>query len=196
MKIWAVVPVKRLSETKSRLQSVLSPAERAALTIGLFRNLLTEIQKVDAIEQTVVISRDQTILEMASTFKTVSTQENETDDLNQSLQVGVRCAKSLGASHTFILPSDLPLVTKADLTRFLAYATENQLLICSDKAMRGTNAICLPTNLPYHFQYGPNSLAQHMAEACRMGLKPRLIINRNIQFDLDTIRDWQLYQLR
>lgn len=195
MNIWAIIPIKSLTHTKTRLANVLTPTERANLTICLYRRLLKVLQQLDAIEQIVVVSRDVQINQIAEEHETSFIQEPPQADLNQSIAYGVNFAKHHGASHALILPSDLPLVTKADLSALLDQAKENHLLICSDGAQTGTNALLLPLNVIFQFRYGLNSFEQHIVEATRSGLAVGVYTNRALQFDLDTEDDWYAYQL-
>ena len=64
--IWAILPVKLLEQTKSRLTAVLTPSQRAELTQFFVKRTLTVLQNVVHIEAIVVISRD---LKIAPTGK-------------------------------------------------------------------------------------------------------------------------------
>ncbi|MEM7335878.1 MAG: 2-phospho-L-lactate guanylyltransferase [Chloroflexota bacterium] len=199
MKIWAIIPVKTLSKTKTRLASVLLPNERANLTLKLLKRLLFQIDKVASIDRAIVVSRDERVCQLALAPNQSALSEPEGEDLNGSVSFAFKYAQQAGVTHCLILPSDLPLVEAADLDLFLSQIGKDTAgktaLICSDAIQMGTNALLLPTNKPFQFRYGPNSYEQHLEEMQQRGLNPISLFVPNIQFDLDNEADWQKYQL-
>jgi 2-phospho-L-lactate guanylyltransferase (CobY/MobA/RfbA family) len=73
-------------------------------------------------------------------------------------------------------------------------ASADPITICSDRALQGTNALLLPTNVPFGVQYGRTSFHHHQAEARRLNLPLHILNLPRIQFDLDTPADWLSYQ--
>ncbi|MEA2551520.1 MAG: Guanylyl transferase CofC like, partial [Actinomycetota bacterium] len=59
-----VLPVKSLSEAKSRLEPLLTPLERAVLTLAMLEDVLDVTEQLTGWE-TWVISPDETVLEIA-----------------------------------------------------------------------------------------------------------------------------------
>ena len=57
MSIWAIIPVKPLRDSKSRLARVLTPDQRAELTSELLLRTLQAIKTSQQIYRTLVISR-------------------------------------------------------------------------------------------------------------------------------------------
>lgn len=193
-RIWAVIPVKPLVNSKTRLASVLTQNERVALTLWLFERLLGEVNEVATVEQTVVVTRDARLKAVAERYNAWVASESTNDELNDAVTLGVALAAQNGATHVLVLPSDLPMVDREDLDWFLQHGGETAVLICSDRQMLGTNALLIPTRKTFAFSYGVNSLEQHVAEAARLGYAVHLLYNTHIQFDIDTISDWEQYQ--
>ena len=65
MIIWAIIPVKPLRDSKSRLAHILSSDQRADLTSRLLGRTLDTLNDVMAITQTLVVSRDPAALKVA-----------------------------------------------------------------------------------------------------------------------------------
>ena len=63
--IWAIVPLKPLNRTKSRLSPVLSQAQRERLSKQIFVNTLITLKKVRGIGGVLVVSRDTAALALA-----------------------------------------------------------------------------------------------------------------------------------
>lgn len=192
MNRWALVPVKSLQKSKSRLATVLSPRERANLTRNLLERTIAVLQETSAFAQVLVITRDEQAQQIGRQMRTLTFAESEGQGLNGALTEATAHATAAGAVQILILPADLPLVTAADVAQLLHFA-EDSLVICSDTHQTGTNALLRPTICPFTYQYGENSFALHTAEARRRGLTIVPLQIPNIQFDLDTPYDWQTF---
>ena len=65
MIIWAIVPVKPLRDSKSRLAHILSADQRAELTGQMLGRVLDVLGIVTAVTRTMVVSRDPAVLKIA-----------------------------------------------------------------------------------------------------------------------------------
>ncbi|MCP4358168.1 MAG: 2-phospho-L-lactate guanylyltransferase [Chloroflexi bacterium] len=195
MAIWAIIPVKSLQHTKSRLTAVLSASERAHLTSHLLTRLLIILDNTPEVAQIIVVSRDETIGRVARQHNAIPLVESPEAKLNAAVHTGVNFAAAQGARQLLILPSDLPFLTRDDVAVVCAPlpSTSPSLIICPDRHQRGTNALCLPSDCSFQFQFGPDSFQQHLQEARRGRLTPHIIHTPGWQFDLDTVEDWAIY---
>ena len=121
--IWAIVPVKPLRESKSRLSGVLTPDERAELTSFLLQRTLRILRQIAAIDQVMVVSRDPAVLKIARQSHAVTLVEGSRPGLNVALLRAAYVAAAQRATSLLILPSDLPLLTVADVEMMLTGAT-------------------------------------------------------------------------
>jgi 2-phospho-L-lactate/phosphoenolpyruvate guanylyltransferase len=197
MSTWAIIPVKSLQHTKSRLTAVLSPEQRATLTRQLLWQTVWSLQQVAAVEQVVIVSRDETVAREATAHHARIVAEEEGDGLNEAVSFGKMVASNHGGRNVLVLPSDLPFMTVADVETLLAVGetavSPPPLIICSDQHNKGTNALFLPAMLNFQFQYGPHSYEKHLAEAKRHQLHMHTISIPGLQFDIDTESDWHHY---
>ncbi len=53
----------------------------------------------------------------------------------------------------------------------------------------GTPVLSVPTDVDFHFAYGPRSFRRHAAEARRLGLGVRVVRDRDLGFDVDVPDD-------
>lgn len=194
MSICAIIPVKKLTESKSRLSQVLSVDERAELVAQFLRHELEVLRQVAAIEQVVVVSSDPVILQLAQAQGAAVLPEEQSEGLNVAVTRGVAWAREGGKTAVLILPVDLPFLHPNDITRLLAAYDDQRLVISPDGRQEGTNALLLPPLPAFTFHYGQNSLSQHLAEAQRHQLQTSLVIAPGLLFDLDTLDDWHTYQ--
>ena len=126
MTLHIVVPVKRLSESKSRLSSVLAEEERLALTWSLLCHVLAVVQEAQKSlgARGAVVSADQAALDAARQFGlTPIFEETLAEDspsgpeatLNAALTQATTWASGQNASALLVLPADLPFVTPVDI---------------------------------------------------------------------------------
>ena len=80
--VWAIVPVKRLSDSKRRLSGVLTSSQRNDLMWRLVQISLTTLQNCAGIDQVVVIRGDEDVLAAAGRQGAVTLNEGGSAGLN------------------------------------------------------------------------------------------------------------------
>lgn len=197
MNLWTILPVKSLARTKSRLSGVLSPEERAALTLHLLERTLELLPSVPGLGETAVITPDPLVTKMAASFGCRTLVEPPGSGLNGAVTAGVVLAAQHGASHCLVLPSDLPFLAREELVELVGLVAtavpHPTVILCSDRQQQGTNALIVPTGLGFCFGYGRHSFHHHYQEAARLGLACHLVALPGLQFDLDTGDDYAFY---
>lgn len=198
MTTWAVIPVKTLRQTKSRLTAVLSPSERAALTQQMLRHTIDVLQNAGVVDSVLVVSRDTAVVQLATQQDARTLAEPPDAGLNGAVQAGCRLAALNQAERVLVLPADLPFLTTADVALVLANNSANNIVICPDRHEQGTNALLLPAQAVFEFQFGPDSFRKHVAAARVVGVEygrstPLIVRSPGWQFDLDTVEDWAIY---
>jgi len=184
----AVVPVKDLRGTKSRLAPVLNPGARAGLTLYMMGRVVAALREA-GVEDVCVVSPDRIVLNEAQR-RGATPLIQESRGLNPALEEGRRRVLDLGASTLLVLPADLPLLDAEDVRAVLEEAGEGSSVVISpDGAHFGTNALLIqpPDILP--FAFGPDSFEAHLGAARRRGLDVRVCERTHLAFDLDTAGD-------
>lgn len=192
MNTWAIVPVKSFHKGKSRLASVLSVEDRVTLTQTMFQHVITTLQQVDAIDKILVVSRDETVANLASELNVTVYSKEHPRTLNAALTMATECAWNSTALALLIIPSDLGLLQASDIDMLLAQ--NGRVVICPDDKFDGTNALLI-RNLPrFQFHYGEQSFTKHLEEASFNSCVAQVVYADSIEFDLDTPADWQRYK--
>ncbi len=188
MNVFAVVPVKDLWGTKSRLRPILDPGARAGLTVYMMGRVVSAL-KGAGVEGVCVVSPDRIVLKGARE-RSAEPLLQESRGLNPALEEGRRWAMDRGASALLVLPADLPLLDAGDVRAVLRCAGEApSVTISPDGAHAGTNALLIrpPDALP--FAFGPDSYERHLRAARERGLEVRVCERPHLSFDLDTAED-------
>ena len=186
--LFAVVPVKDLAGTKSRLAPILDPVARAGLTLYMMGRVVAALRGA-GVENVGVVSPDRVVLGEAEE-RGAAPLRQESQGLNPALEEGRRWAMERGASELLVLPADLPLLDPEDVRAVLGVAGEAPSVVISpDYAHAGTNALLLrpPDALP--FSFGAGSYESHLRAAEECGLGVRVCERPHLAFDLDTAND-------
>jgi 2-phospho-L-lactate guanylyltransferase len=190
---WIVVPVKPFHETKTRLAPVLDTVQRADLTRRLLAQQLATLAPFRLLAHLVVISRGTDVLHQAAEAGFDVLVEARPHELNGAANQARLAAAAARAPALILLPVDLPWMSGSDVDALLA-APADQISIATDRHQRGTNGLRLPPELFFRFQYGSDSLFYHREEARRWGAPCQVLTRPGLQFDLDTVDDWEIYE--
>lgn len=190
MTFWAVVPVKPLRRSKSRLSEVLSREQRASLSEEMLVHMLQVLEQVPAIERTLVVSRDSQALSLARRHGARTVTERGSPDLNNALIRATLVAKTYGAAGVLVLPADLPLITKEDVLTLLELGREPPVVvIVPDRHKTGTNALLTSPPGFIAYDFGPESFSQHVARAKAAGARLEVCEIASVGLDLDLPED-------
>lgn len=183
----AVVPVKDLQGTKSRLAPILDPGARAGLTLYMMGRVVGALKEA-GVGDVCVVSPDRIVLNEAQSRGAVPLFQ-ESRGLNPALEEGRSRALDAGASTLLVLPADLPLLDAEDVRAVLDAALGQSVVISPDGARSGTNALLTrpPDALP--FAFGPDSFEAHLGAARGRDLEVRVCERPHLAFDLDTAGD-------
>jgi 2-phospho-L-lactate guanylyltransferase len=187
--IAAAVPIKWLSEAKSRLAPSLSMDER----VDLVRRMLN--RAVSALRDSGVVDRIALATPEPDLAKSLGVESvADAGDLNASLRGAVRWAQAARADGMLIVPADLPLITAEAIRRLVQEAAGRPGIVLARTQDGGTGALLLspPGAIPPAF--GPGSFKQHLALAAERGLSARQVTEGPLCFDLDTVEDLTVVQ--
>lgn len=187
-----ILAVRPFDQGKSRLAEVLVKKERIALNFKfLYRTFLVALQ-VFGPDLITVVSRSDAQLKAARIAGAHALPEGE-GDLNDALLQGAQDAVRRGATAILSLSSDLPYVEADDLRAMLAASAD--IVIATDAAGLGTNALLMRPALAIPYRYGAGSLAAHRAEAEAARLTMSVIERPGLARDVDTPADLEALRI-
>jgi 2-phospho-L-lactate guanylyltransferase len=188
--ISALIPVKNLSASKSRLANVLSPGQREKLSAIMLQRVLQVLQEGRRFDAIFVVTKDMRAAQIGRNYDAEVIWEPESADENLALGYATEFCHSRGVETLLILPADIPFLNDQDLGAMLNGATQQpKVALCPSKEGVGTNALLRtpPDAIPVRF--GPDSFSLHLLEArakkipCEVHHLPR------VAFDIDTPED-------
>jgi 2-phospho-L-lactate guanylyltransferase len=175
------VPVKLLSRSKSRLAPIMSPLERAAISLAMLEDVLDAATGVAGWDVWVV-SPDEAVLEIAVRRGVTPMQEHK-PPLSGAIRQVEQEAADRGASALAVLPGDLPLLRTEELAG--ALQTLGPVVASPATTGGGTNLLLRrpPRAIPARF--GPDSFRKHEQSARSRGLPFSVVESPGLAFDLD-----------
>ena len=195
MSLWAIVPVKPLRRSKSRLASVFSPEERTLLNKGLLENTLKALMDIPEIAHVLVVSRDTAALALARGLGARTVQENGSPELNTALARATVIAKTYATQSVLVMPADLPLITSEDVQIMLKRALDPPVVVVvPDHDRKGTNALLLSPPDLIDFQFGPDSFIKHCELAQAANARLEICELSSLTLDLDDPEDLTLLE--
>lgn len=187
MSIFALVPVKRLSESKKRLSTIFKLDERRDFAIAMLKDVLRAIS-LSRVERTVIIGSDQIVENLSSDFGGFFLPDTG-EELNQVIQYATGWCISKEAESVLILPADIPLVTSGEIDKIISLCSDKHSVAISPSHGGGTNALMRkpPDIISTHF--GMGSFEKHINEASRKGLQAKIYRSLRLSLDIDSPQD-------
>lgn len=190
LSIFAVIPVKILSEAKTRLAQILTSAERSELVVSMLRDVLEAVTNASALERVLVISADDTVLRLAHQYKAKSLREKAPTGLNSAVKQATDWCIANDAEGVLTLLADIPLITSTDVTEIISVSKqEPMVVIAPSKNEDGTNALLRKPPYVIPTYYGQKSFRLHLQEAIKRKLPYSIYRSSRMAFDIDTIED-------
>ncbi|HVH14359.1 MAG TPA: 2-phospho-L-lactate guanylyltransferase [Candidatus Angelobacter sp.] len=190
---WAVVPVKGLTESKTRLSTYLQGDNRRILVEALLDDVLSSIIRSRVYGTIMVISPDENVASRIR-LPEVSFLKQTGIGLNRAVEQANRLATLGHASSLTTVLADIPLVEPRDFEEIVGLGSPGRRVAMAPSMKGGTNVML--TSLPGAISpsYGRWSYSKHLRRAQAGGLNAYSISNRRVSFDIDTMSD--LLELR
>ena len=100
--------------------------------------------------------------------------------LNRAVEAGMEALAADGVAMVIVAHADLPRATRLDHC-----AGFDGITLVPDRHHDGTPVAVVPTGTGFRFAYGPGSFAAHVAEAERLGLAWRSLLDPDLAWDVD-----------
>lgn len=190
--IIAIIPMKPLSDSKSRLSKNFSKEEREDLALGMLRRVIGSV-KAASIYNLWVVGGDARVRNVTRNAGGLWFEEMGRD-LNDTLNMAFQRAFERGSSAMY-LASDLPFIKASDVHSVLqASRQRSHISLAPARRDGGTNAILVPQGTPFRAELGGKSFIKHLAQAASMGVSVAICYSPGLGFDLDTPDDLETYE--
>jgi 2-phospho-L-lactate/phosphoenolpyruvate guanylyltransferase len=188
MKYNALIPVKSLSQAKSRLASSFTQHQRERLVLDMFHHVLCVLLDTELFEKVSVVSSDKQVLEKAYLWGAQAVVE-EYHDHNQALHAAALREMSGGVTTLLTISADLPLLTAQEIRCLFEQSLKHDVVLAPSRDGTGTNAIMVHPPLAVPYVFGPGSLQSYVEAARQKHLSFSMYQSIGLALDIDTIDD-------
>jgi 2-phospho-L-lactate/phosphoenolpyruvate guanylyltransferase len=184
----AVIPVKGLLDSKSRLNRALAPQDKKKLILAMLKDVLRSAWDSELFDRVTVVSPDRNVEREANLEQGVFLHQE-----GIGLNSGIRQATLLGtrakSASLAVVLADIPLVQPKDLEELYAVGSSAERVVLSPSLKGGTNVMIRepPDLIPS--SYGRWSFSNHLRAAQKTGVPVYSVSNPRLSLDIDTPGD-------
>jgi len=182
--IYAVIPVSKFKNAKTRLSPFLSEEERERLLKVMLQDVTDTLKKY--VDKIFIISRDEDVLSYARSLNLDIILENENSNLNKALTQAMKYFKGK-ARKVLIVPSDIPLIGKTNVQMLIDASKSLDFIIVPSKG-GGTNMIIMKP-MAIRTKFEGFSYKEHVNAAERKKLNPQTHDSFFMALDVNTAED-------
>jgi 2-phospho-L-lactate guanylyltransferase len=191
MKTFAIVPVKKFENAKTRLSPILSADDRIQLSSLMLEDTLSVLGAVQSLKEIIVVSGDKRAGEIAARFGAKFLHEQKETGVNAAVKLADIYSSKKRADATVVIPQDLPLLDTIDVTMAcdLAEKEAKCIVICPSLRYDGTNLLLRKPASVTETYYDNDSYETHIKSARERGIAVKLFLSKRLMTDLDTPED-------
>ena len=182
--IYAIIPVSKFKNAKTRLSPFLSEEERENLLKAMLHDVTDTLKK--HVDKIFIISRDKDVLDYAKKLNLDTILEEENSNLNKALKQAMKYCKGK-ARKVIIVPSDVPLIGKTNVQMLIDASKSLDFIIVPSKG-GGTNMIIMKP-MAIHTRFEGFSYKEHIQAAERKKLNPQVHDSFFMALDVNTAED-------
>ena len=182
--IYAIIPVSKFKNAKTRLSPFLTEEEREDLLKAMLHDVTDTLKKY--VDKIFIISRDEDVLTYAEKLNLDTILEDENSNLNKALKQAMKYCKGK-TKKVIIVPSDVPLIGKTNVQMLIDASKSLDFIIVPSKG-GGTNMIIMKP-MAIHTRFEGFSYKEHVQSAERKKLNPQVHDSFFMALDVNTAED-------
>ncbi len=186
--IYAIIPVKKLADSKKRLSTVFTPQQREMLTLTMLQDVLKALQ-TSVVDKVVVVADDFIVRKTAEEFGAFY-RFAKGASLNSTIDETTSYCIQKGARSVLVLPADVPLIDSEEINRIIQLADDvSSAIVLSPSHDWGTNALYQHPPKLIPACYGPESFLKHIRQAFLNNIGVRIHFSSKLAADIDSAED-------
>jgi 2-phospho-L-lactate/phosphoenolpyruvate guanylyltransferase len=187
----AILPVKRFTAAKQRLDGDLSDGLRRALAEAMVTDVLIALRRARRVDDVLVVSGESAAVALAAGYDAGAVIDDPSDSGHSAAALrGIEAALERGASRVLLVPGDCPALDPAELDALLARPEHPpEVVVVPDRHGSGTNALLLTPPDVMAPSFGPGSCERHAQLAREAGAAVEVVAVPSLGMDVDTLDD-------
>jgi 2-phospho-L-lactate/phosphoenolpyruvate guanylyltransferase len=191
MKIFAIVPIKKFENAKTRLSPLLDTDERIHFSLLMLQDTLQTLSAVQSLSQIITVSADKRVEEIAVKYRATFLLEEKERGVNSAIALADSYCIREAADATMVIPHDLPLLDSIDISKACELA-ENEsrcIVICPSLRYDGTNILLRKPPTIIATFYDADSYNAHVRAAAGLDIPVKRLFSKGLMQDIDTPED-------
>lgn len=184
---WALIPVKGLTDSKTRLSTYLA-SERSAFVEALLQDVLHSVMNSRVYDEIIVTSPDENV-GLQTRSKRVSFLKQTGYGLNRAIEQANRLAQREGAKSLTTILADIPLAETDDFIEIFRLGHNVRSVVLAPSLKSGTNVMMGRPPGIVKPSYGRWSFTKHLRQAQLQSVPVYAVANSRVSFDIDTVND-------
>ncbi|MGH9990947.1 MAG: 2-phospho-L-lactate guanylyltransferase [Nitrososphaera sp.] len=192
MKTFAIVPVKRFENAKTRLSSMLDTEDRIRLSSLMLEDTLQILSVAPPLTQVIIVSADKRAEEIATKHGAKFLPEEKENGVNSAVALADGyCMEKEAADATMVIPHDLPLLDTIVISKACELAEKEStcIVICPSVRYDGTNMLLRKPPSVIGTFYETDSYNMHVRTAIKLGIPVKPLLSKSLMYDIDTPED-------
>lgn len=192
MKTFAIVPVKRFENAKTRLSSMLDTEDRIRLSSLMLEDTLQILSVAPSLMQVIIVSADKRADEIATKHGAKFLPEEKENGVNSAVALADGyCMEKEAADATMVIPHDLPLLDTIVISKACELAEKEStcIVICPSVRYDGTNMLLRKPPSVIGTFYETDSYNMHVRTAIKLGIPVKPLLSKSLMYDIDTPED-------
>lgn len=192
MKTFAIVPVKRFENAKTRLSSMLDTEDRIRLSSLMLEDTLQILSVAPPLTQVIIVSADKRADEIATKHGAKFLPEEKEKGVNSAVALADGyCIEKEAADATIVIPHDLPLLDSIVISKACELAEKEStcIVICPSVRYDGTNMLLKKPPSVIGTFYETDSYNMHVRAAIKLGIPVKPLLSKSLMYDIDTPED-------
>lgn len=192
MKTFAIVPVKRFENAKTRLSSMLDTEDRIRLSSLMLEDTLQILSVTPPLTQVIIVSADKRADEIATKHGAKFLPEEKEKGVNSAVALADGyCIEKEAADATIVIPHDLPLLDSIVISKACELAEKEStcIVICPSVRYDGTNMLLRKPPSVIGTFYETDSYNMHVRTAIKLGIPLKPLLSKSLMYDIDTPED-------
>jgi 2-phospho-L-lactate/phosphoenolpyruvate guanylyltransferase len=189
---FALIPMKRFADAKSRLRDQLPDAARGALARAMFEHVLGAARACSALAGVAVLTNGDEVELLAQRAGAHVLRDSALQQprLGALLDDALAQLPVLGATRAVVLMADLPYLEARDIACLVDSLDHSDMALVPDARGTCTNALAIRLPLRFATAFGhPQSYAVHTQRAHDHAMRLTQLQNARIAHDVDTHDD-------
>jgi len=187
---WAILPLKPIAESNTRLSLVLSPRQRHQLYEMMLIDVLSALSGISHLGGILGITNCSVAKSHLRSAGAEILVDQDDAGLNDAIAKGLKELERREVTGAFTIPGDIPAVTSAEIAGVInSIQTFGSVTIVPSHDGHGTNGLAMSPLTLLSPQFGHSSKHAHIILARKMNLRLQVMPLSGYGFDIDTPAD-------